>query len=117
MKTTDGSYNVKVITNPDDPTRSYVGISNPKTFFGVLPSFGQFSGVVNWIYQLLVWISFLNIGIGLVNLLPIKPLDGGLIYEEVFKVIFKKNIPALINGLSIITFAIILVNVLGPYLL
>jgi membrane-associated protease RseP (regulator of RpoE activity) len=117
VRTNQGDYSLKVAASPDDPTRSYIGIANPRTYFYVLPSFGQFSGVVDWIYQLLVWVAFLNIGIGLVNMLPIKPLDGGLVYEEIFKVVFKKNISTLINALSIITFAIILVNVLGPYVL
>jgi membrane-associated protease RseP (regulator of RpoE activity) len=117
VKTDQGDYNVKVAINPDNPSISYVGIANPRTYFYVISSFGQLSGAVDWIYQLLVWIAFLNIGIGLVNMLPIKPLDGGLVYEEIFKSIFKKNVSTLVNVLSIITFAIILINVLGPYVL
>lgn len=117
VRTNQGDYSLKVAANPDNPARSYIGITNPRTYFYVIPSFGQFSGAVDWIYQLLIWIAFLNIGIGLVNMLPIKPLDGGLVYEEIFKVVFKKNVSTLINALSIITFAIILINVLGPYVL
>jgi len=117
VKTVRGDYNLKTAASPEDPTKSFVGIANPRTYFAVSPSFGQLSGAIDWIYQLLVWVAFLNIGIGLVNLLPIKPLDGGLVYEEIFKVIFRKNMPNLINAVSIITFAIILVNILGPYVL
>jgi len=115
LKTTEGDYRFATAANPDNPEQSYIGIANPYTYFTVTSQAGIFRGSIEWVYQLIVWIAFLNIGIGLVNLLPIKPLDGGLVYEEIFRVIFKKNIPTLINVVSIITFGIILVNVLGPY--
>ncbi|HLC39458.1 MAG TPA: site-2 protease family protein [archaeon] len=117
IKTTEGEFRFATAASPDKPDQSYIGIANPFTFFSVTSQAGVFSGSIEWFYRLFVWVAFLNIGIGLVNLLPIKPLDGGLVYEEIFKVIFKKNMPSLVNGLSIITFAIILINILGPYVL
>jgi membrane-associated protease RseP (regulator of RpoE activity) len=117
IKTTEGSYKFSTAASPDNSTQSYIGIGNPATFFAVTPLLGMFDGAVDWTYQLLVWVAFLNIGIGLVNLLPIKPLDGGLVYEEILKLVFKKNTQKLINAISIITFAIILINIIGPYIL
>ncbi len=35
--------------------------------------------------QLLDWVVLLNLGVGLVNLLPLKPLDGGLIMETIIE--------------------------------
>ena len=117
IQTTAGSYNLKLAASPDDPSRGYIGIENPATDFQVISQLSSVSGEVDWVYKLLVWVAFLNVGIGLVNMLPIKPLDGGLVYEEIFKIFFKKNYSTLINIISIVTFAIILLNVLGPYVL
>jgi membrane-associated protease RseP (regulator of RpoE activity) len=117
ITTTEGIYKFATAASPENSTQSYIGIANPVTLFAVSPQLGVFTGSIDWIYQLLVWVAFLNIGIGLVNLLPIKPLDGGLVYEEILKVLFKKNVSKLINVISIITFAIILINILGPYIL
>lgn len=117
IKTTAGEYKFATAASPENSTQSYIGIANPSTLFAVTSQVGLFGGAIDWTYQLLVWVAFLNIGIGLVNLLPIKPLDGGLIYEEILKMLFKKNTQTLINAISIITFAIILINIIGPYLL
>lgn len=41
--------------------------------------FEEFRGFLLWFISLLQTIAILNIGIGLVNMLPLKPLDGGQI--------------------------------------
>ena len=117
IKTTEGTFRFTTVASPDNPDQSFIGISNAGTFYGVISAVGQLAGSVEWVYQLLVWIGFLNIGIGLVNLLPIKPLDGGLVYEEILRNVSRKHAGFLINAISVITFAIILVNILGPYVL
>jgi len=54
-------------------------------------------------------IGFLSVSIGLINLLPIPPLDGGKIIIETIERITKKRIPAnVINGISLIGLAAIL---------
>jgi len=82
----------------------------------VKTNYESFAGVIDWVFQLFAWLVFLNFGIGLVNLLPIKPLDGGLMYEEIIKMILGKSKPQYIRALSIFTFMLIIVNIIGPYL-
>ena len=117
ITTTEATYKFVTAANPENKTTSFIGIANPSNSFGVAPTFGMVAGSIEWMYQLLVWVAFLNIGIGLVNLLPIKPLDGGLVYEEILKIVSKKNASTMINIISIITFAIILINIVGPYVI
>jgi membrane-associated protease RseP (regulator of RpoE activity) len=63
------------------------------------------------------WIVILNLGIGLFNLLPLKPFDGGLMVEA----ITKRKAPALskilVRGLSAISLLMIIINLAGPYIL
>ncbi|MBI4174428.1 MAG: site-2 protease family protein [Candidatus Aenigmarchaeota archaeon] len=61
---------------------------------------------------LLFWIFLFSFGIGLVNLLPIKPLDGGLIFEEL--VGGRKK---LVKAVSIFMLLVLLFNIIGPVLL
>lgn len=124
ITTTSGVYSLTAISNPDNSTKAYIGIKNVETdlvYSGLLTGLGEVSpltiGVIDWFMNLFAWINFLNLGVGLINLLPLKPLDGGLIYEEIFNVVFKKKFPYLIKILSIITLSLLVINVLGPYLM
>jgi len=124
IKTECCAYSLKAMENPSDPTKPYIGIQNATTkfvFTGFLKGFGEVSSItleaIDWIVNLFLWLNFLNLGVGMINLLPLKPLDGGLIFEEIFKMIFKKRFsPYLINALSAFTFVLLAINVIGPYL-
>jgi len=61
---------------------------------------------------LLLWIFLFSFGIGLVNLLPIKPLDGGLILEEL--VGGRKRV---VKVISVAMLALLLFNLIGPLFL
>lgn len=61
---------------------------------------------------LLLWMFLFSFGIGLVNLLPIKPLDGGLIMEEL--VGGNKQI---VRGVSMLMLLVLLFNIVGPMFL
>jgi len=114
--TTTGNYTLTTANSPTDSSKAFIGISGASTYFSVKNAYGIFAGTIDWIFQLFAWLVFLNFGIGLVNLLPIKPLDGGLIYEEIIKIIFKKPKPQYVKALSIFTFLLIIINLVGPYL-
>jgi len=116
IDTTKGNYTLTTDKSPDSSTKAFVGISGASTAFSVKNNYSIFSGVIDWVFQLFAWLVFLNFGIGLVNLLPIKPLDGGLMYEEIIKIIFGKPKPQYIKALSIFTFLLIVINIIGPYL-
>ncbi len=69
LKTNKGEINLTAVESPHDPKGAYLGI----ILIPHLPGFIQ---------QLLFWIFFINFSIALVNLLPIIPLDGGKMLEE-----------------------------------
>lgn len=86
--TTDkGTYSIVTSTNPNNESLSYIGIraqehqiiSDPaKSKYGtVIPA------VIPTIHEIFYYIFFLNFAVGTFNLLPMKPLDGGLILEEI----------------------------------
>lgn len=129
IKTTEGYFQVKTSSNPEDSTQPYIGISNAKTLFvykGILKNFDVVSGnteyifknislFIYWLSGLFFWIFVLNMGIGTFNLFPIKPLDGGLMFEEIVRYFYKgKKVKYLVNGISLITISLVLINLFGP---
>lgn len=115
VKTSTGSFDIKTIPRPDDSTRPFIGIQNitrvyEYKFGGYVPNY-VFDTVTVWL-KLLFWIFVLSIGVGLANLLPMKPFDGGYMFEEYFKKLFgKKYGKYAIKAMTIITVALLLSNI------
>lgn len=123
IKTTKGDFKVETIPNPQDPTKPFIGISNLQTaccvYKGILKDSGTVSNntlyIISWFSGLFEWVFILNIGIGTFNLFPIKPLDGGLMLEEIIKKFYKgKKVNYLVNGISLLTLSLVLFNLFGP---
>ena len=79
---------LKLGAHPDNPEKGYIGVypaQNVVSKVGaewlVLPLFFTF-----------YWVYVLNIGIGLMNLFPLVPLDGGRMLDDVVKAYLPENI-------------------------
>jgi membrane-associated protease RseP (regulator of RpoE activity) len=97
-------------------TRSaFIGISNVYTVMEIKPEFVIFSGEIEFIQGLLFWLFLINFGVGAFNLLPIKALDGGRMWELLFQKINKKHAKDAINILSYIMLFLILLNFLAIF--
>lgn len=68
------------------------------------------------LHNLLFWLFAFSLFVGIVNILPLKPLDGGLLFEEIVKKFTPrhKTIVAVVSGLMLF---LILFNIAGPYLM
>ena len=125
IKTTEGIYNVKTTENPENSTKAFIGINGVETFYvytGLLNNIGvvsdEFIYIISWFRFLLFWILIINFGVGLFNLFPIKPLDGGLMFEEILKHYYKgENVKKIMNFVSLIVLFLILFNLFGPSLI
>jgi membrane-associated protease RseP (regulator of RpoE activity) len=75
LNTSEGVYDINATEKDGD---GHIGIR-----FGqgtqLTEQYQPYSGLLNWFLSLFETIAVLNIGIGLVNMLPFKPLDGGQI--------------------------------------
>lgn len=67
-------------------------------------------------YMLLFWLFAISFFVGMVNILPLKPLDGGFLFEEIVKKFTKHHKP-IVTGMSLLMFLLIAFNILGPILL
>jgi len=69
--------------------------------------------------NLFYWITLLNFGIALVNLLPLGPVDGGRMIKTIFDKYIKNPQLAKILWLfvSMTALVVLLINLFGPVIL
>ena len=81
IKTDKSDYQVKLAKNPDNESLAYMGAyleQDTKIKDSVKSVYGEFlPNAAEWFFVLFITLFTLNLGIGLFNLVPIGPLDGG----------------------------------------
>ncbi|MBU4245874.1 MAG: site-2 protease family protein [Nanoarchaeota archaeon] len=113
-------YSLKTAADPKNSTRAFMGISNLENVIVAKENYSGFASsalasVLLYFLSLFKWLFLLNLGIGLFNLLPIKPLDGGLIFEEIIKCHWPKSWKSIYSAVATTTFGLILFNLFGVY--
>jgi len=122
VNTTTRQYVIRTVADPDNSTRPLIGIENSYVVFaysGFLSKFGTVSNtvlsIIMWISGLFSWVFLLSLGVGIFNLFPLKPLDGGLILEEVSNHFFKRKKSKIITRVvSTLVLILILFNLFWP---
>jgi Zn-dependent protease len=100
------TFRIRLVADPDNENRGYLGVIampalprsaylDPRTALGGAVSVilggavfhpWFYDAVVPWaVIDLLKWLFALNLLVGLFNLLPAKPLDGGYIFEALLE--------------------------------
>ena len=95
IQTDKSTYYLKLAKNPDNESHAYLGAyleQSTKINEHARKSYGEFlpSSFV-WLIGLFFILYVLNLGIGLFNLVPIGPLDGGRMLQVVSQRIFGKE--------------------------
>lgn len=100
--------NIVLGNNTRIPNLAYLGISASLNTAAA----GNFSVL----YPLLAFVWMLSVFVGIFNILPIHPLDGGLMIEAVAKKYAKKKSKRIVRAITLLTLFIVLMNFVGPYL-
>jgi len=116
FQTNEGTYTLKTAANPNNATKSYIGIQSEENLAVNSDVSKIWGNTLPWILfsiqDLLFWIFFLNFAVGIINLLPARPLDGGLIFEELLSYrLSKMTVNRIVNGLSIFLWGILIVSI------
>ncbi len=111
--TNKGVFYVKTKKNPENPSRGFLGI------FVTAP---LKKGINSFLFFTLSWISFLNQGIGLINLAPIHfgvaATDGYYLLKEILSKLTLNEVAEKISMLiSTLTFVAILLMMIAPKIL
>ncbi len=95
IKTDKSIYSIKLAKNPENESLAYIGAyleQSTKIKNKIKAAYGDFlPNSVIWILGLFVILFILNLGIGLFNLAPIGPLDGGRMLQLVLHRLFNKE--------------------------
>lgn len=101
-------YRLTLLEDPENKTMGKMGIIVTQN--RTLGPIGFFASLVNWLV-------LLNIGIALANLFPLRPLDGGLMLEEVLIGAGIRNRKETAQTISKMTLALLLISLLMPWLI
>jgi membrane-associated protease RseP (regulator of RpoE activity) len=89
----------------------YLGIANFATYYEIRPELSGFAEPLTFVQGLLAMLFLINFGVGLMNLMPLKPLDGGKMWEAVFmQVLPKKQAKKASKALTYITLAMLILT-------
>ena len=119
--TNEGDYSLTLDKNPNNESRGYMGVQAVKHYElddGVASVYGD---SLPWVWfgvlELFQWIFMLNLGIGLFNLLPIKPLDGGHMFETLLSYKMPEYFyKPIVNAISLILGMIIIFSLVAGFL-
>ncbi|MCK5593852.1 MAG: site-2 protease family protein [Candidatus Aenigmarchaeota archaeon] len=116
----DADYDLVLASNPDNSSLAFIGISNleQETVNTIPGRMGEITvSVLLYLLTLFNFIFGLNLGIGLFNLLPIKPLDGGFMFDEIVKTTGISHLKNVARFVSISVLVLLLFNIFIPFFL
>jgi len=122
LKADNENYEIITIQDPLNASKPHIGIQFRQNI-GIKEELAQKYGKLPWIpwylLQLMQWIFMLNLGIGMINLLPLGPIDGGRMANIALKSRMKnkekaKKLFSIISALSLI---LLLANLIVPYIM
>ncbi len=94
IKTDKDEYDIVLVENPNNIEEAYLGVyveqekkvkDDIKEKYFILPS------IFLWLFGLFYWLYVLNLGIGLFNLVPAGPIDGGRMLRTILYKKFKEK--------------------------
>ena len=95
IETDKNAYSIKLGKNPEDESLAYLGVYVRQESAVKEPfkeKYGNFvPAAIIWVAGLFGWLIILNLGIGLFNLVPIGPLDGGRMLQLVLHRLFERK--------------------------
>lgn len=103
-------FNINLTANPENKTLPYLGIVyGPLILSGGIP--------VVYLFQLLTWMWIINYTLSVFNVMPIYPLDGGLMVQAVAERISKKYANKITYAITLIMLLLLAFNFFAPFLL
>jgi membrane-associated protease RseP (regulator of RpoE activity) len=121
LQTANSSYSMVLAQNPKNASKTYLGIYS-RQHAEITQSFKDSYGewpvpIILWLFGLLYWLFLLSIGIGLFNLLPIGPIDGGRMLQLIMQKLFKQqNGQRVWKFISMMFFLLVIANVIAGFI-
>jgi len=116
LNTDKGNYTIITASNPSNETMPYVGVFLENNVDYKESAKQKYSEailiIISTLYELLIWIGFLNFSIGIMNLLPIWGLDGSnMLFNLLSYVMSEKNAKTITLLISSTALGILVINI------
>ena len=112
LNTNVSTYKIQLAKNPKDENMGYMGVylqQSIKLENSVKERYGDILPAISWFVGLYGMLIFLNLGIGIFNLLPAGPLDGGrMLYSTLLKKFNKEKAAGIFAKISIVLGIVVL---------
>ena len=116
VKTDKKEYDVKLKEHPSDKIKPYLGVSLSAKGFKqeYVDKYGLFwINALFWVYLLFWWIYTISIGIGIFNLIPLGPVDGGrMMYTSLTRFMKAETAKKVWNKISLVILLLLFINLL-----
>ena len=122
IQTQDKIIPVELSSNPENKSLPIMGVTISYAKADIKPSikkiFGNTPLALFWILKLVFWVYAISLGVGLFNLLPLGPVDGGRMFYSASLFIFKKQEKAkkAYQYATLLCLLLIFIN-LSPYII
>jgi membrane-associated protease RseP (regulator of RpoE activity) len=113
IQTNRGIFPIRTQPDENDPDRALIGISNLTDNITYNPRLSFLSP--NLPFQLLrleFWLSVILVSVGLINMLPIYPLDGGRFLETLLKALGVGHLNIVRNAVTAVFLSILVSNMI-----
>lgn len=120
VKTKSQTYDLIAGESPENKSKGYIGISfKNKIKDDVKERYGEkLIGFIFWLKLLVFWVFVANIGVGMFNLLPMGPLDGGRMFYVLALALVKNEKNARKLWLVVSWFCLLLLLIsLSPFII
>lgn len=101
-------YSLTTAERPDNLSGGYIGIMGIGNVQIIRDELMPYSGPIQFFGGLLAFLFMINLGVGLFNLLPLKPLDGGKMWEVLIKRIAPKRGDMIVRRMGHFTLILLL---------
>jgi membrane-associated protease RseP (regulator of RpoE activity) len=121
LQTNESTYAVMLAANAKNASQAYLGVFT-RQHADITPEFKARYGersvpIILWGFGLLYWLFLLSLGIGLFNLLPIGPIDGGRMLQVAMQKLFKQQPGMKVwKFVSMIFLLLVVTNVIAGFL-
>ncbi len=117
IQTSQQTFKIKAVQHPQNASRGFIGVSLETDLTAKKGSNASTLATLIWLQRLFLWLFILSLGIGIFNLLPLGPIDGGRMFMLALGYISKdeNKVKKVFAAVSIISLMFILIN-LAPYL-
>ncbi len=107
-------FYVQTIQDSKNESKGFIGISLESDLHAKENVNKYYFSTLLWVHQLFIWLFIFSLGIGLVNLLPLGPLDGGRMLFITIPLFTKneKAVKRIFNLISFVSLLAILINFL-----